>query len=76
MLTVKVFVNNRPIAEARARNISGLAAMSNYECGVFEMAGPFGDERSCEFKIEGHNREQSCWALVEKIARGSMKGDT
>lgn len=72
MLTVKVYVNNRPIAEATARNMSGLAAISDYECDSLELDGPFTRETSTTFKIENHNREQSCWALVEKMARAAL----
>ena len=68
MLTVKVFVNKRLIAEAFARNVSGLAAISDYECNSFELAGPFTDETITAFTIENHDREQSCWALVERMA--------
>jgi len=76
MLTVRVFVNNRIIAEAAARNVSELAAVSDYDCRFVELDGPFDCEKSGAFKIKSHNREQSCWALVEKIAQGAMKGDT
>jgi hypothetical protein len=68
MMRVVVYINDRKIAEARALNISELAAESNYDCCLVENSGPFGPGKDLLFRIKNHNREQTCWALVKKLA--------
>ena len=68
MLIVRVFVNNALISEATARNTTNLSTLSDYECTAVEFEGPFQKGREGRFSILCHNREQSCWALVEKMA--------
>ncbi|AVT76591.1 hypothetical protein RPPS3_25280 [Rhodopseudomonas palustris] len=67
-LEIIVSLNGRPIATACAVNISDLAKLSDYKVTAFETASAFTPAASNTFKIEAHNHEQSCWALVEKIA--------
>ncbi|PPQ42114.1 hypothetical protein [Rhodopseudomonas palustris] len=67
-LEIIVSLNGRPIAAACAVNISDLAKLSDYKVTAFETASSFTPAASNTFKIEAHDREQSCWALVEKIA--------
>lgn len=69
MMRVVVYVNERKIAEATALNRSNLATESDYDCRLIEDPGPFGPGRDFIFGIKEHNREQTCWALVEKMAR-------
>lgn len=71
-LQVVVFINGRQIAEADASNMSDLADVSDYQCTAREHASKFGLGTFRAFRIEGHNRNQSCWALVEKIARTAL----
>lgn len=70
MLTIEIRINERLIARARAANVSGLAPSSNYACIAISEAStltgaPF---RRHEFDIAGHERVQTAWALVRKIA--------
>jgi hypothetical protein len=69
MLTVEVKLNGRVIATASARNISGLAEVSDYYCTWVEEGSPeTGEEGDYgKFQIDGHRRCQSVWALVAKI---------
>jgi hypothetical protein len=73
-LTVKVYINDRQVAEAKASNISDLADISDYECRVGEAKSEFSPPMIGLFKISGHKRKQSCWALVQKIAARAVMG--
>lgn len=74
MMQVVVYLNGRAIAKAEALNVSGLSPVSNYTCSVHETASPFTPEWSdANFRIEEHFREQSCWALVQRIAEHASK---
>lgn len=76
MLRVEVYINGRKIAEAAAQNRSELATLSDYDCQLSEEPGPFGSGKDLLFRIKGHNREQTCWALVERLASAALtKGD-
>lgn len=72
MMRVAVYVNDRKIAEAVALNRSELAAESDYDCHLVENSGPFGPGKDLLFRIKGHNREQTCWALVQKMAAHAL----
>lgn len=69
-LTIDVKVNGRVVATATAQNVSDLADYSDYEIMATENAYPeigVGDLAET-WRIECHNRRQSSWALVERIA--------
>jgi hypothetical protein len=70
MLTITLRINGRVIGEARARNLSDLASTSDYVVGFTEFASPSTGQPFTEgtFKITGHSRNQSAWALVREIA--------
>lgn len=70
MLIIRVFVNRTEIASATAGNISNLADCSDYRCGSVTLPFPdrSADPKRTEFLIEGHNRNQTVWALIEKMA--------
>lgn len=71
-----ISLNGRPIAAACAVNISDLAKLSDYKVTAFETANAFTPAASNTFNIEAHDREQSCWALVEKIASSAKIGQS
>ncbi len=71
MLTVEVKINGRLIATAQARNLSDLADVSDYPEAPSAVAGHTG--LYLYNKISGHNRRQSSWALVRKIAALAAK---
>jgi hypothetical protein len=74
MMKVVVYLNGRAIAQAEALNVSQLAAVSDYSCSAHETASEFTPEWSAgSFRIEGHDREQSCWALVQRMAEHICK---
>jgi hypothetical protein len=70
MLIVRVYVNQTWIASATARNISNLADVSSYSCGSLTVPFPNRDEPlvDTDFEIEDHDRNQTVWALIEKMA--------
>ncbi len=71
MLEVIVRLNGRDIAHAGAFNTSKLADVSNYDVEGHDLGSAKLGFSNFQFtgKIEKHNRRQSPWALVEKIAR-------
>ena len=75
MLIIQVLVNNKPIAAATAVNKSSLADLSDYEVQVVEYGAPaLGIEPShVAAKITGHERKQSVWALIKKIAEAGCE---
>lgn len=73
MMQVVVYLNGRAIAKADALNVSGLAPVSDYSCSVHETASEFTPEWSGDFRIQEHLREQSCWALVARMAEHICK---
>lgn len=73
MMIVRVYINERQVAEARAQNQSDLADVSTYGCTLTELKGPCSDGFTREFRIEGHQRKQTCWALVEKLAAMALR---
>lgn len=70
MLIVRVFVNDTEIALATAGNLSELADVSDYEC--YSSTRPFPDRTKPitrqNFFVEDHDRNQTVWSLVEKMA--------
>lgn len=74
MMTIEVKINGRLIALSTVRNISELADVSDYVVMSDEMeAKSLGiPHHRARFKIKGHNRNQSAWALVEKVAKESQ----
>lgn len=79
MLTIEVKLNGQLIAQAAARNVSGLAEISDYHVTWHEAACPeLGIEEDYhKFTIEGHRRRQTSWALVAKVVMrilGQMTG--
>lgn len=70
MLEVRVFINDRAIGLARARNIGGPDGSCDYfVTGASEPSPVTGGRGGTNaFHINGHNRVQSAWALVAKIA--------
>ncbi len=69
-LHVEVYVNNRLVARANVTNQSDLADISDYKFEKFELgARHLGIKPSTKRGfIEGHERRQSVWKLVEKVA--------
>lgn len=69
MMEVQVFINGKLVASADATNVSALADVSDYECWGTEKPSKITDGFAyIKFKIEGHKRQQTCWALVQKMA--------
>lgn len=71
MLKVIVYVNDAEIARAHAGNISDdLHGLCDYEVRVNERRSErLGiEEKAVRFDITQHNRQQTVWTLVEKIA--------
>lgn len=70
MLTIEIKINGRLVATASARNDSDLADISDYEIAYGERpSGSNGElDWNAHGRIEGHDRRQSVWALVHKIA--------
>ena len=69
MMQVVVYINGREIAQATAMNVSNLADVSDYLCEGDESPSQITPGFSSrDFRIDGHNRKQTCWALVAKMA--------
>ncbi|NOD95431.1 hypothetical protein GS636_21745 [Ruegeria sp. HKCCD4884] len=71
MLKIVVYVNEHEVARAHAGNISDdLDGLCDYEVRVNERAfEPLGiEEKAVRFEISQHDRAQTVWTLVEKIA--------
>jgi len=69
-IRIKVELNGKEIAVATAENISNLADVSDYWVAVHERAAPsLGITELDEAgMVRGHERNQSVWALVQKVA--------
>ena len=81
MLRVVVYVNKLAVAEARARNISELADLSDYEVRAIEGYAPHMEIAPSDVtgKILKHPRKTSVWHLVRKmcdVALGESKDDS
>ncbi len=71
MLKIVVYVNEHEVARAHVGNVSDdLDGLCDYEVRVNERAfEPLGiEEKAVRFKILQHDRKQTVWSLVEKIA--------
>ena len=77
-LFIEVYVGSRVhrklVADCHAYNVSDLRDISDYEFTSYEKgAEHLGIPRKKAVgKIKGHERNQSVWALVEKIAKESQ----
>lgn len=78
-LFIKVYVgsrdNNILVAESHAYNVSDLADVSNYgfrskEPGASHLGIPASDVKG---EVKNHNRNQTVWSLVQKIAAETVK---
>lgn len=71
MLTVKIYINERLVAEGSAQNVSMLKDVSDYAVKVRENANPVSGRpaHSRSDHITSHRRKQSAWALVERMAQ-------
>lgn len=69
MLTVVVYVGQTEVARAVAGNVSNLANISDYTVKMRENgAEHLGIEpKEISGAIEGHDRRQSVWRLVQKM---------
>ena len=71
MLTLELKLNGRLIGGAMIRNLSNLDAISDYEIEAVETASPetgHKDDFRAKFRLNGHERRQTVWALVAKLA--------
>lgn len=71
MLKIVVYANEREIARAHAGNVSNdVNGLCDYEVRVNERSSEHLDikEKAVRFEISQHNRRQTVWALVEKVA--------
>ena len=71
MLKIVVYVNESEVARAHAGNVSDdLDGLCDYEVRVNErQSEQLGiEEKAVRFEISQHDRTQTVWALVEKIA--------
>jgi hypothetical protein len=60
----------RTLAKAHVGNVSNLATVSDYVVSVSEGANPITETPAwtARGRIDGHDRQQSVWALVAKTA--------
>lgn len=76
-LFIEVYVgsrlNRKLVAKTHAYNVSDLADVSDYEFRSEEFGAPHlgVPAKKIEGKLYSHNRNQSVWKLVEKIAKDS-----
>lgn len=70
-LHIELYINDKWIGGARVDNISNLADTSDYNVFLKEQgAEHLGiDPNYIEASIHNHDRKQSVWKLVEKVAR-------
>ena len=80
MLRVLVEINGgvsgrRTLAEARIANVSDLADVSDYAVHVREGENPLAKTLpwDAEIAIEDHDRYQSVWALVSRVAEAATE---
>lgn len=74
MLTIEIKINGRLIAGAKARNVSGLADLSDYRVEVVEEESEVTGlpDFHADFTLPRHARKQSVWALVQNIATAAL----
>jgi hypothetical protein len=65
----------REIANATVSNVSHLAGISDYDVRAAERASEVTglSDVQAGFPVRGHNRHQSVWALVAKVAVGASR---
>ncbi len=71
MLKIIVYANEKEIARAHAGNVSDdISGLCDYEVRVSERESEQHgiEEKAVRFEISQHDREQTVWSLVEKIA--------
>ncbi|WP_171235824.1 hypothetical protein [Ruegeria sp. HKCCA6837] len=71
MLKIVVYANEKEIARAHAENVSDdVNGLCDYEVRVSEReSDQLGiEEKAVRFEISQHDRKQTVWTLVEKIA--------
>ena len=70
MMTIEVRINGRFVASAVAVNQSNLDPVSDYVFRAEETSHPVSgkNSRTIDSNIKNHNRSDSVWSLVEKIA--------
>lgn len=73
-LIVEVYVNDKMIARAVARNQSHLADISDYIVDARLEESKFSPKQKFNgLRISGHNRNQPVWSLVEKMMKVILK---
>ena len=75
MMTIRIEINGRTIALAKARNVSELAAVSDYEVHVLTDPDPDPTvvPRMSSFSVVGHCRAAGPWELARRIAEAMVK---
>jgi hypothetical protein len=68
MMTIRIEINSRTIALAKARNVSDLAAVSDYEVDTLTDPGPSKVPVLKSFRVSGHCRDAGAWELARRIA--------
>ncbi len=71
MLKIIVYANEKEIARAHAGNVSDdISGLCDYEVRVSERESEQHgiEEKAVRFEISQHDRKQTVWSLVEKIA--------
>lgn len=78
MLRVIVYVNQTPVAQACAGNLSNLAEISDYCVRTTEKGAPHLDIPASDVsgEIQGHPRRTSVWHLVRKICDVALSEQT
>jgi hypothetical protein len=69
--------DRRVIGSLRISNVSDLAPVSNYRVDVLEAANHLtgSPARIGGCRVEGHDRLQSVWALIERAAAAALTAD-
>lgn len=64
---------SRTLATASVGNVSDLASVSDYDVLAAEADNTLTGREAWRrrFTLEGHDRNSSCWRLIEKIARAA-----
>jgi hypothetical protein len=77
MLTIEVRVNDHLIGAAWIRNVSELADISNYEFTAISKPSTVTGAPAWETQgaVKRHNRIQSAWALVAKVAAKAAESE-
>lgn len=75
MIEIQVFINGRTIGQAVAYNRGGPEEACSYKVRAVSQPSPVTciPHQSHRFVIDEHNRVQSAWALVARIAEEAAK---